>query len=70
MEANLIVRLKTTLRGGWYDDTPQEHMIRELERSHQFAKSHLSMREQSQIWDDLVAVRDWRPVEMTEGENR
>ena len=70
MEANLIVRLKTTLRGGWYDDTPQAEMIQELERAFHFAKMNLSMREQYQIREDLETVRNWRPVEMTQGENR
>jgi hypothetical protein len=56
----LILRLKTTVRGGWYDDTPQAEMIQQLERALWFAKMNLSMREQYQVREDLEAVRNYR----------
>jgi hypothetical protein len=41
---NLILRLKTAVGAGWYDDTPQAEMIQQLERA----------------LEDLEAVRNYR----------
>ena len=60
IKPTLLLRLRTTVGGGWYDDTPQAEMIQQLERSLWFAKMNLSMREQYHVREDLEAVRNYR----------